>query len=175
MTVRIVSTSSPAWARARALAVVLAATSLGVAGCSAVGPSANNQGSTGGAAAGSGAAGADSFGTPANPDEVKQGGSLVMALSAEPDKLDPALSRSLYSRYIFNAMCEKLYDVDQSAKIVPQLATALPTISGDGKTATAQLQVARGSNANLATGTMTLVYENSQWKIDSADSTLKLP
>jgi hypothetical protein len=51
----------------------------------------------------------------------------------------------------------------------------LPTISGDGKTATAQLQVARGSNANLATGTMTLVYENSQWKIDSADSALKLP
>ena len=30
-------------------------------------------------------------------------------------------------RYVFHAMCEKLYDVDQNAKVVPQLATALPT------------------------------------------------
>jgi peptide/nickel transport system substrate-binding protein len=116
---------------------VLAATSLGAAGCSAVGPSGGSQGGTAGATAGStGAADQDSFGSPANPSEVKQGGSLVMALSAEPDKLDPALSRSLYSRYVFNAMCEKLYDVDQSAKIVPQLATALPTVAADGKTVT---------------------------------------
>ena len=59
-----------------------------------------------------------------------------MALSAEPDQLDPALSRSLYSRYVFHAMCQKLYDVDQDAKVVPQLATALPTTSADGKTVT---------------------------------------
>lgn len=51
----------------------------------------------------------------------------------------------------------------------------LSTVSSDGKSATVQLQVARGSNANLATGTMTLVYENSEWKVDSADSALKLP
>jgi hypothetical protein len=50
----------------------------------------------------------------------------------------------------------------------------LPTLSGDGKTATAQVQVARGENANLTTGTIKLVYENDQWKIDSADSSLKL-
>ncbi|HKW23377.1 MAG TPA: hypothetical protein VJO13_18490 [Ktedonobacterales bacterium] len=51
---------------------------------------------------------------------------------------------------------------------------ALPSISSDSKTATAQVQVARGENANLATGTVKLVYENNQWKIDSADSSLKL-
>ncbi len=51
---------------------------------------------------------------------------------------------------------------------------ALPSISSDSKTATAQMQVARGENANLATGSVTLVYENGQWKIDSADSSLKL-
>jgi peptide/nickel transport system substrate-binding protein len=136
MTVRTFPTS-PARARVRALAVVLAVTSLGAAGCSAVGPS-GTQGSTAGAGASAGAsdAGEDSFGSPADASQVKQGGSLVMALSAEPDKLDPALSRSLYSRYVFNAMCEKLYDVDESAKIVPQLATALPTVSADGKTVT---------------------------------------
>ena len=50
----------------------------------------------------------------------------------------------------------------------------LPTISSDGKTATAQMQVARGSNANLATGTVKLVLEDGVWKIDSADASLKL-
>lgn len=78
-------------------------------------------------------AGQDSFGTPADPAAVKQGGKLVIALSAEPDALDPTLSRSLYSRYVFQAMCQKLYDVDEKAQVVPQLATALPTTSGDGR------------------------------------------
>ncbi len=32
--------------------------------------------------------------------------------------------------------CAKLYDVDAQSKIVPQLATALPTITDGGKTVT---------------------------------------
>jgi peptide/nickel transport system substrate-binding protein len=82
----------------------------------------------------------DSFGSPANADEVKKGGKLTVALSAEPDRLDPSLSRSLYSRYVFQAMCEKLYDVDQNAKVVPQLATGLPTVSPDGRSVTIPLR-----------------------------------
>src|SRR6476661_7105426 len=117
-----------AWGRPLALAVAL---SLAAAGCSAVQP-ASDSGSSGGSAA----TGQDSFGDPASADQVKDGGTLVMALSAEPDHLAPALSRSLYSRYVFHAMCQKLYDVDQDAKVVPQLATALPTTSADGKTVT---------------------------------------
>ncbi|MHB8274921.1 MAG: ABC transporter substrate-binding protein, partial [Dermatophilaceae bacterium] len=104
------------------------------AGCSAVKPAAD--GPTGADATSNGSAGSDSFGVPAVAGEVKAGGKLVMALSAEPDKLDPTLSRSLYSRYVFEAMCEKLYDVDAQSKIVPQLATALPTVTDNGKTVT---------------------------------------
>ncbi|KRE56557.1 ABC transporter substrate-binding protein [Phycicoccus sp. Soil748] len=109
----------------------MVALSLTAAGCSAVQPSSGS-----GSSASSAATGQDSFGDPASADQVKDGGTLVMALSAEPDQLDPALSRSLYSRYVFHAMCQKLYDVDQNAKVVPQLATALPTTSADGKTVT---------------------------------------
>jgi len=118
--------------RAGALAVTVAATvlSMAVAGCSSVTPV-----DTAAAGPASGAAG-DSFGEPAQAAQVKDGGALVMALSAEPDKLDPTLSRSLYSRYVFSSMCQKLYDVDSSAKIVPQLATALPTVTDGGKTVT---------------------------------------
>jgi peptide/nickel transport system substrate-binding protein len=92
-------------------------------------------------AAGPGAAPAtDVFGTPADPAAVQRGGTLTMALSAEPDMLDPTQSRSFYSRYVFHTICEKLYDLDQNTRIVPQLATALPTISPDGLTVTIPLR-----------------------------------
>ena len=38
------------------------------------------------------------------------------------------------------SICEKLYDIDADSKIVPQLATALPDVSGDGKTVTIKLR-----------------------------------
>ncbi len=83
--------------------------------------------------------------TPARPDQpsdpigdrpVREGGDLVMGLSAEPDKLDPTTSSSLYTRYVMNTICEKLYDIDASGKVVPQLASALPEVSEDGRTVT---------------------------------------
>ncbi|MGW3855863.1 ABC transporter substrate-binding protein [Micromonospora arida] len=116
-------------------AVAAAAVVCTVVACS---PVSNNEG--GDPSGGDQSAGQDSFGTPADPAAVKQGGKLVIALSAEPDALDPTLSRSLYSRYVFQAMCQKLYDVNEQAQVVPQLATALPTTSGDGRTVTIPLR-----------------------------------
>ncbi|MEV4719890.1 ABC transporter substrate-binding protein [Micromonospora noduli] len=117
------------------VAVAAAAVVCTVVACS---PVSNNEG--GDPSSGDQSAGQDSFGTPADPAAVKQGGKLVIALSAEPDALDPTLSRSLYSRYVFQAMCQKLYDVNEQAQVVPQLATALPTTSGDGRTVTIPLR-----------------------------------
>src|SRR4051794_39717207 len=57
---------------------------------------------------------------------AKNGGTLRVALSAEPDKLDPTLARTFVGRIVFNAICEKLYDVDAKLNVVPQLAAALP-------------------------------------------------
>ncbi|GAA3572230.1 ABC transporter substrate-binding protein [Microlunatus spumicola] len=73
---------------------------------------------------------------PVGDRAVEGGGDLVMGLSAEPDKLDPTTSSSLYTRYVMNTICEKLYDIDASGKVVPQLASALPEVSKDGKTVT---------------------------------------
>ncbi|WP_328520710.1 ABC transporter substrate-binding protein [Kribbella sp. NBC_00359] len=103
--------------------------------CSPVEPAGND---TSGAS--QSATGQDVFGDPADAAQVKQGGTLTVALSADPDKLDPTLSRSLYSRYVFHTMCEKLYDLGPDAKIVPQLATALPTVSADGLSLTIPLK-----------------------------------
>lgn len=65
---------------------------------------------------------------------VRDGGTLTVALNADPDKLDPTLAQTLVGRTVFAGMCEKLYDVDAAGKIVPQLATALPKVSADGRT-----------------------------------------
>jgi peptide/nickel transport system substrate-binding protein len=67
------------------------------------------------------------------------GGTLRVALAAEPDALDPTLARTLVGRTVFNAICEKLYDVDAKLAVVPQLASALPQFSTDGLTATIKL------------------------------------
>lgn len=80
---------------------------------------------------------------------VKEGGTLNVALAGEPDTLDPTLARSLLSRYVFSAMCQKLYDLDKDATIVPQLAAELPEVSEDGKSVTIKLR----SGIKFADGT----------------------
>ncbi|WP_234018856.1 MULTISPECIES: ABC transporter substrate-binding protein [unclassified Streptomyces] len=67
---------------------------------------------------------------------VRDGGTLTVALNADPDKLDPTLAQTLVGRTVFAGMCEKLYDTDVDGKVVPQLATALPKVSDAGRTIT---------------------------------------
>ena len=71
---------------------------------------------------------------------VKAGGTMRVALDAEPDKLDPTLARTLVGRNVFNAICEKLYDVNEKLEIVPQLAASAPQVSSDGLTVTIKLR-----------------------------------
>src|SRR5262249_24193458 len=65
---------------------------------------------------------------------------LVVALNQDPDLLDPTLSRTYVGPIIFAHMCEKLYDIDENLRIIPQLAAAMPTISDGGKTVTIKLR-----------------------------------
>ncbi|HEX7581743.1 MAG TPA: ABC transporter substrate-binding protein [Gaiellaceae bacterium] len=72
---------------------------------------------------------------------VKNGGTIVVGLTnGEPDALDPSLARTLSGREVFLTFCEKLYDLNAKAQIVPQLASALPTISKDKLTVTIPLR-----------------------------------
>lgn len=79
-------------------------------------------------------------GAPRDERPVKPGGNLTVALAEDPDALDPTLARTLVGREVFVNLCEKLYDVDQSLKLVPQLAAGLPTTSADGKTVTIKIR-----------------------------------
>jgi peptide/nickel transport system substrate-binding protein len=85
---------------------------------------------------------------------AKNGGTLQVALAEEPDKLDPTLARTLVGRTVFNAMCEKLYDVDKNLVLVPQLAAALPEFSIGGTSVTIKIRTgikfADGTNLDAA-------------------------
>jgi peptide/nickel transport system substrate-binding protein len=71
---------------------------------------------------------------------AKNGGTLVVALSDEPDPLDPTTARTLVGRSVFMSICEKLYDINPKLEIVPQLAAEMPQTSSDGKTVTIKLR-----------------------------------
>jgi len=49
---------------------------------------------------------------------------LRFGLAEDPDVLDPTLARTFVGRIVFGAMCDKLVDIDENLKIVPQLATS---------------------------------------------------
>ncbi len=99
-----------------------AALSLVLSGCSSIGSSSSAQP------------------TPSDTRTPKAGGTLTVALSAEPDALDPTTSRTLVGRSVFTSICEKLYDINAQLQIVPQLAAAMPQFSADGLTVTIKLR-----------------------------------
>ena len=64
------------------------------------------------------------------PPALKNGGTLTIALDADPDALDPTLARTFVGRMVFLDMCEKLYDLNAKLQIVPQLAASLADVLG---------------------------------------------
>jgi len=66
-------------------------------------------------------------------------GHLRIGLAEDPDNLDPTTAGSYVGRIVLAAMCDKLFDIDASLNIVPQLALSHET-SQDGKTVTLKLR-----------------------------------
>jgi peptide/nickel transport system substrate-binding protein len=64
---------------------------------------------------------------------------LRIGLGDDPDALDPTTSRFYTTRIVFAALCDKLFDIDEKANIIPQLALGQET-SADGKTMTIKLR-----------------------------------
>jgi peptide/nickel transport system substrate-binding protein len=81
--------------------------------------------------------------------ESRAGGTLTIGLAEDPDALDPTLARTFVGRMVFLHMCEKLYDLNAKLEIVPQLAAAMPALSGDKKTMT--IRIRRGVRFNDGT------------------------
>ena len=52
-----------------------------------------------------------------------QAQTLRIGLREDPDVLDPTLARTYVGRIVFASLCDKLFDIDEQLRIVPQLAT----------------------------------------------------
>jgi peptide/nickel transport system substrate-binding protein len=114
----------------RRAAAAVAVTTLALAGCSSINTPAGQP-------------------SAADTRAARAGGTLVVALSDEPDALDPSTARTLVGRSVFTSICEKLYDINDKLAIVPQLAAAAPQTSADGRTVTIKLR----SGVKFADGT----------------------
>jgi peptide/nickel transport system substrate-binding protein len=64
---------------------------------------------------------------------------LRIGLAEDPDNLDPTTAGSYVGRIVLASLCDKLFDIDESLNIIPQLALAHET-SADGKTVTIKLR-----------------------------------
>src|SRR5215213_3358493 len=64
---------------------------------------------------------------------------LRIGLAEDPDALDPTLARTYVGRIVFASICDKLFDVDENLKVVPQLALSSETTE-DGKLVTIKLR-----------------------------------
>jgi peptide/nickel transport system substrate-binding protein len=87
-----------------------------------------------------GGSGSDDGGEAAQSGQLRNGGTLTVALADDPDPLDPTTARTLVGRIVFTALCEKLYDIDDKLNVVPQLAAALPQLAPDGRSAEIKLR-----------------------------------
>ena len=52
---------------------------------------------------------------------------LRIGPAEDPDVLDPTLARTYVGRIVFASICDKLFDVDASLKVIPQLALSQET------------------------------------------------
>src|SRR5882762_6988928 len=64
---------------------------------------------------------------------------LRIGLAEDPDVLDPTLARTYVGRIVFSSICDKLFDIDETLNVVPQLATGHET-SADGTAVTIKLR-----------------------------------
>jgi peptide/nickel transport system substrate-binding protein len=62
-----------------------------------------------------------------------QQSTMRIGLNEDPDVLDPTLARTYVGRIVFASLCDKLFDIDEKANAVPQLALSHETLD-DGKT-----------------------------------------
>ena len=64
---------------------------------------------------------------------------LRIGLAEDPDVFDPSLARTYVGRIVFASICDKLFDIDENLKVIPQLALSSDTAE-DGKTVTIKLR-----------------------------------
>lgn len=79
---------------------------------------------------------------------VRQGGTLYVALEAEPQSLNPLMANDATSRRAYTPLFPLLFAANTDLSVGPDLAAALPAVSDGGRTLTVTLR----SNAKWSDG-----------------------
>ena len=121
-----------------------------------------NTGSSPSASQGANASGSSSASA---GEQVKEGGTLVVALPGEIDNLDPALISDSNSSYVMNQVMEGLVGLHEGSisQIDPVLASALPTASDDGLTYTFPLREGIKFHDGTDFNADAVVYNYERW------------
>ena len=98
---------------------------------------------------------------PSGPS-VRNGGTLHVALDAEPASLDPLLANDTVSRRAYAPLFPLLYAANTDLSIGPDLAAALPSVGDGGKTLTVSLR----SDAKWSDG-MPITADDVVFTVDS--------
>jgi len=92
------------------------------------------------------------------------GGSLIVAMAAEPPGLDPRISTAAaIARIVYNNVLEGLVKIDRNGNIIPAIAESLPEISADGLEYTFRLR----QNVKFHNG-RGLTAADVKWTLDQA-------
>ncbi len=133
MTSAAATTAAPAATTAMAMTTAAATTS--AAATTAAGPAPTAVGSTGQAVvtqvAGS---------TPNAADKPVAGGTFNVAFKSEFSSTDPVVGYSVQTWQVEHQIHRGLLNYDDTTKLVPDLASAMPTVSADGKVFTFKLR-----------------------------------
>ena len=96
-------------------------------------------------AAACGNAGTSTTGTP------KNGGTLIWALDADAQSLNPLVAGDVPSFRALSPMLVNLYQPDKNLNVIPDLADGMPTISSDHKVWTVKIKSAKWSDGSPIT------------------------
>lgn len=118
---------------AKRLAAIAAAMAIAVAACSGNASTPPEQ-SPSGSAPGGATAG------PSQPATIPQGGTISIAYASDFQHFDPAVMYDTVGIAAVRLMFESPLTYDSGTKLVPLLASEMPTVSSDGKTVTIKLR-----------------------------------
>jgi ABC-type transport system substrate-binding protein len=97
----------------------------------------------------------------------RSGGTFVFGAASDVHSLDPHIAYDANSYMALRLVYDGLLDYDQEGQMVPSLATAMPTVSEDGRTFTFQLREGvYFHDSPIFDGPRELVAEDVRWSIE---------
>ena len=98
----------------------------------------------------------------ATTSSAKNGGTLIWALDADAQSLNPFVAGDVPSVRAYGFLFPNLYQADKNLNVVPDLADGMPSVSSDGTVWTVKLKTAKWSDGTAITADDVVMTVNMQ-------------